>query len=115
MKSHARLYGISTIAIPKIGCALDQMNWQDVVKLLRDIFAYSKNRIVFYALEENGILALSSEGDSDFYAEDEIERYSDEFYLKDRDLETDFTRDVRFFQPTCDEQFLFGETITIII
>ena len=26
MKSHARLYGISTIAIPKIGCGLDQMN-----------------------------------------------------------------------------------------
>ena len=40
MKSHARLYGISTIAIPKIGCRLDQMNWQEVVKLLRDIFAY---------------------------------------------------------------------------
>ena len=39
MKSHARLYGISTIAIPKIGCGLDQMNWQEVVKLLRDIFA----------------------------------------------------------------------------
>ena len=40
MKSHARLYGISTIAIPKIGCGLDQMNWQEAVKLLRDIFAY---------------------------------------------------------------------------
>ena len=26
MKSHARLYGISTIAIPKFGCGLDQMN-----------------------------------------------------------------------------------------
>ena len=91
------------------------MNWQDVVKLLRDIFANSKSRIVFYALEENGILALSSERDPDFYAEDEIERYSDEFYLKDRDLATDFTRDVKFFQPTCGEQLPFGETITIII
>ena len=40
MKSHARLYGISTIAIPKIGCGLDQMNWQEVVKLLRDLFAF---------------------------------------------------------------------------
>ena len=27
MKSHGRLYGISTIAIPKIRCGLDQMNW----------------------------------------------------------------------------------------
>ena len=77
-KSHARLYGISTIAIPKIGCGLDQMNWQVVVKLLRDIFAYSNIRIVVYNLEENGVHALSAEGDPDFYAEDEIERYSEE-------------------------------------
>ena len=105
MKSHARLYGISTIEIPKIGCGLDQMNWQEVVKLLRDNFAYSNIRIVVYTLEENGVYALSSEGDPDFYAEDEIERYSEEFYLNDKDLETDFTRDAKSCQPTCDEQF----------
>ena len=40
MESHARLFGISTISIPKIGCGLDQMNWQEVVKPLRDFFAY---------------------------------------------------------------------------
>ena len=73
MKSHARLYVISTIAIPKIGCGLDQMNWQEVVKLLRNIFAYSNIRVV-YTLEGNREYALSSEGDPDFYAEDEIER-----------------------------------------
>ena len=105
MKSHARLHGISTIAIPKIGCGLDQMNWQEVVKLLRDIFAYSNIRIVLYTLEENGVHALSSEGYPDFYAEDEIERYSEEFYLNDKDLETDFTRDAKSCQPTCGEQF----------
>ena len=105
MKSHARLYGISTIAIPKIGCGLDQMNWQEIVKLLRDIFAHSNIRIVDYPLEENGLHALSSEGDPKFYAEDEIERYSKEFYLNDKDLETDFTRDAKSCQPTCEEQF----------
>ena len=42
MQAHAKMHGVSTIAIPKIGCGLDQMNWQDVVKLLRDIFAYSE-------------------------------------------------------------------------
>ena len=105
MKSHARLHGISTIAIPKIGCGLNQMNWQEVVKLLTDFFAYSNNRIVVYTLEENEVHALSSEGDPDFYAEDEIERYSEEFYLNDKDLETDFTRDAKSCQPTCDEQF----------
>ena len=105
MKSHARLYGNFTIAISKIGCGFDQMNWPEVVKLLRDIFAYSDIRIVVYTPEENGVHALSSEGDPDFDAEDEIERYSEEFYLNDKELETDFTRDAKSCQPTCDEQF----------
>ena len=105
MKSHARLYGIPTIPIPKIGCGLDQMNWQEVVKLLRDFFAYSNIRIVVYTLEENGVHALSSEGDPDIYAEDENQKYSEDFYLNDKNLETDFTRDAKSCQPTCDEQF----------
>ena len=106
MKSHARLYGLSLPSqFLKLDAGLDQMNWQEVVKLLRDVFAYSNIRIVVYTLEENGVHALSSEGDADFYAEDEIERYSEEFYLNDKDLETDFTRDAKSCQPTCDEQF----------
>ena len=52
MQSHATMHGVSTIAIPKIGCGLDQMNWQDVVKLLRDISAYSDVQIVVYSLDE---------------------------------------------------------------
>ena len=74
MKIHAITNGVSTIAIPKLGCGLDQMNWQEVVKLLRDIFAYTDVQIVVYTLEENGVHALSAEGDAEFYAEDEIER-----------------------------------------
>ena len=34
MKTHASMNCVSTIAIPKLGCGLDQMNWQEVVKLL---------------------------------------------------------------------------------
>ena len=59
MKSHAAMYGVSRIAIPKIGCGLDQMNWQEVVKLLRDVFAYSDIHIVVYTLESHGVHALS--------------------------------------------------------
>ena len=111
MKSLARLHGISTNTILKIGGGLDMMNWKQVVKLLRDTFAYSNIRIVVYTLEENGVHALFSEGDPDFYAEDEIERYIEEFYLHDRDLETDFFKDAKSCQPTCDQQFpIFGET-----
>ena len=79
MKIHASTIGVSTIDIPKLGCGLDQMNWREVVKLLRDIFAYADEQIVVYTLEENGVHALSAEGDAELYADDEIERYSEEF------------------------------------
>ena len=68
MKSHATMHEVSTIAIPKIGCGLDQMNWHEVVKLLRDVFAYSDIHVVVYTLESHGVHALSSEGDPEFYA-----------------------------------------------
>ena len=80
-KIHASINGVSTIAIPKLGCGLDQMNWQEVVKLFRDIFAYADVEIVVYTLEENGVYALSAEGDADFNADDEIGRYSEDFLL----------------------------------
>ena len=105
MKIHASTNGVSTLAIPKLGCGLDQMNWQEVVKLLRDIFAYADVQIVVYTLEENGVHALSAEGDAEFYANDEIERYSEEFLLENSELETDFTKDSKSCQPTCDQQF----------
>ena len=103
-RSHATMHEFSTIAIPKIGCGLDQMKWQDVVKLLRDIFAYSDIQIVVYSLDEHAIHAMSAEGDPEFYAEDEIDRYREEFHLNERELETDFTRDAKSCQTDCDEQ-----------
>ena len=105
MQSHATMHGVSTIAIPKIGCGLDQLNWQDVVKLLRDIFAYSDVQIVVYSLDEHAIHAMSAEGDPEFYAEDEMDRYCEEFHLNERELETGFTSDAKSCQPDCDEQF----------
>ena len=72
-----------------------------VVKVLRDIFSYADLRIVVYTLEENGVHALSAESDAQFYANDEIERYSEEILLENRELETDF----KSCQPTLDEQF----------
>ena len=81
------------------------MNWLEVVKLLRDIFAYADVPIVVYTLEENGVHAVSAEGEAEFYADDEIERYSEEFLPENCELETDFTNDFKFCQTTCDEQF----------
>ena len=104
-KIHASTNGVSTIAIPKLACELDQMDWQEVVKLLRDTFAYADVQFVAYTLEENGVHALSAEGDAEFYGDDEIERYSEEFLLENLELETDFKKDSKSCLPTCDEQF----------
>ena len=73
MKTHASTNGVSTIAMTKLGCGLDQINWQEVVTLLRDIFAYADVQSVVYTQEEKGVHALSAEGDAEFYADDEIE------------------------------------------
>ena len=58
-----------------------------------------------YSLDEHAIHAMSAEADPEFYAEDEIDRYSEEFHLNERELETDFTSDAKSCQPDCDEQF----------
>ena len=38
MRSHAQLNNISAIVMPKIGSGLDQLNWNDVYKLIKDTF-----------------------------------------------------------------------------
>ena len=48
---------------------------------------------------------MSAEGDPESYAEDEIDRYSEEIHLNERELETDLTSDAKSCQPDCDEQF----------
>ena len=105
MKIHACMNGVSTIAIPKLGCGLDQLSWQEVVQLFRYIFAYADVQLLVDTLEENGVHAMSYEGDAEFYAEDEIERYSEEFFVENLELETDFIKDSKSCQSTCDEQF----------
>ena len=81
------------------------MNWQEVLILLRDVFAYSDIHVVVYTLESHCVHALSSEGDPEFYVEDEIERYGEEFYLEEKDLEADITKNSKSCPPPCDEQF----------
>ena len=46
MKIHGSTEGVSTIAKPKLGSGLDQTNWQEVVKLLGDIFTYADVQVV---------------------------------------------------------------------
>ena len=83
MEIHAFSNGVS-IAIRKLGCGLDQSSRQEVVKLFRDIFAYADVLIVVYTLEENGVHAMSAGGDAELYADDKIERYSEDFFRGNR-------------------------------
>ena len=105
MKIHAGTNGVSPFAITKLGCGLHQINWQEVVKLLHDNFTYADVQIIVYTLEENVVQEMSAEGDAEFYTDDEIERYREEFFGENRELETDFTKDSESCQPTCYEQF----------
>ena len=82
MRNHASTDGVSTTAMPKNGSGLDQMILQELVIILRDIFAYACVEIVVYALEENGVHAMSAEGDAEFYAGDKRERYREQFSSK---------------------------------
>ena len=86
------MYGVSTIAIPTIACELDHVNWQEVVKLLLDVFGQSEIQVVVYNLESHRVHAMTSDGDVKFYAAVAIERYSAEISFGDKDVETDFRK-----------------------
>ena len=100
MKILASMNGVSTIALPKFGCGLDRLNWQEIVNLLRNRFTNADVQTVVYALEENGVHATSAEGNVVFHADNEIERCSENFFLENHEVETDFTRDCKSWQPT---------------
>ena len=104
-KIHEFADGISTNAKLKFGCELDQMNWQEFVKLLPDIFVYADVQSVVYTLKENGAHAMCTEGNAEFYNDDENQWQCENFFLENRVLETHVTKDSKSCQPTCDEQF----------
>ena len=56
-----------------MGCGHDQMNCQDVAKLLPNIFAYSEKQTVVYSLDEHAVHAMFAEGYLEFHAENEID------------------------------------------
>ena len=58
-----------------------------------------------YSLDEHTIHAMSAERDPEFYAVEEIDPYSEEFHLNERELETDYTSDAKSCQPVSEEQF----------
>ena len=58
-----------------------------------------------YSLDEHAVHAMFAEGYLEFNAEDEIDRYTEESRLNERELETDFTSYAKSCQKVCDQQF----------
>ena len=69
MKTNGSTNGVSSIALAKFACGLDQMNWQEVVNLLLDLFAYADVQIVVYTLDGIGVQEMSAEFDDDFHTD----------------------------------------------
>ena len=51
MRSHALAHGVTDIAMPKIGCGLDMLQWPAVRTLLKNIFQHDPIRLTVYILE----------------------------------------------------------------
>ena len=76
-----------------------------ILELPRDVPAYADVQVVVCTLEENRVRAMSAEGDAEFYADDETKRYSEDFFLENRELEICFTKDSKSCKMACDRQF----------
>jgi len=48
--SHARANDVKKLAIPRLGCGLDKLNWDKVSELIEDIFSQSDIEITVYYL-----------------------------------------------------------------
>ena len=53
MKEHAVNNQVKNIAMPKIGCGLDRLEWNNVRKLIIDTFSDTAITIDVYLLEPN--------------------------------------------------------------
>ena len=47
---HCQLHGVTRLAMPRIGCGLDRLNWPDVSQLLDEIFVNNGIGVTVYSL-----------------------------------------------------------------
>ena len=105
LKAHAKMNCIKTISMLREASELEDFQWQDVTQIIQDVFAYSEIQLRIYTRNELDVYAMTTRGDPEYALEDEIQQFSEQFHLKHRELETDFTSDAKSCQPPCDEQF----------
>ena len=49
-RAHCQQHGVTRLAMPRIGCGLDKLNWTDVSQLLDEIFVSSGISVTVYSL-----------------------------------------------------------------
>ncbi len=64
MRTHALAHGVKHIAMPKIGCGLDQLQWPAVRTLLKNIFHLDSIALTVYIMEGGGQAAKRSRTDT---------------------------------------------------
>ena len=91
--------------MPKIGCGLDELQWTDIFELMQVTFMYSGIQIQIIPRRETDSIKLKPSSNKEHYVQNEIENYTNEWTKEGDELETDFTKDSKSFQPPCTEQF----------
>ena len=105
MRGHALLNNVHIVTMPKIGCGLDKLSWNEVLKILKDTFTDSGIPIQIISRNELDCKTANKPTNSETYIEDEIDNYTNKWTNEKDELETDFTKDSKSCQPPCKEQF----------
>ena len=79
--------------MPKIGCGLDKLPWNEVLKILKDTFTDSGILIQIISRNELDCQTATKPTSSKDYIENEIDSYANEWTNEKNELETDFTKD----------------------
>ena len=105
MRGHALLNNVHIVTMPKSGCGLDKLSWDEVPKILKDTFTDSGIFIQIIFRIKLDCKAVTTPTNSENYIEDEIDNYTNEWTNEKYELETNFTKGSKPCQPPSEEQF----------
>ena len=86
MQKHMQKKGVEGVAMPRIGCGLDLLQWRQVKQLLEEVFKNSDSNIVVYTREEDQMREQQS-------METFLSRDRDRDRKRDRERDRDHERD----------------------
>ena len=109
MKYHALANNIRSVAMPKIACGLDKMNWEEVYKIIVDVFQHSGITIFVYVSgQEIKDMPALEVFDTEIVSEIFEQIVSDivKVCKNEKEIATDFSNDAKnLCRPPLKEQF----------